>query len=106
MKATIVYVDDGLNKQHPLLLPTSELAITKLIVITIEQPAVAADMHIISDEICFGSPTWLSATSTLVKLFTNTQVVTGFTIGLAEQATITPNGNITTHQINRGFNCS
>ena len=66
----------------------------KLIVRTIEQPAGTTDMHNISDVIYLGSPTWLSATSTMVKFFTQIQVVTGFTIGLVEQATITPNGNI------------
>jgi hypothetical protein len=76
---------------HPLLLPTSELTIHKLIVRNLEPPASATDMNIITDANYLGSPTWLSATSTLVKLFTNIQAVTGFTIGLVEQATITPN---------------
>ena len=31
-----------------------------------------------------------------MKFFTTTQVVTGFKLGLADQATINPNGNITT----------
>ena len=53
-------------------------------------------MHIVTDAVYFGSPTWLSATYTWVKFFTKIQAVTAFTIGLAEQATITPNGNITT----------
>lgn len=95
-KVSLSYVDTILAAKHPLLLPKSELYTNKLLFENSEPPTSTPDMHLITDAITVGLPTWLSATSALVNVYSSAQAASSITIGISGQATIAKNGDITT----------